>query len=153
MPFLTEKAVTSLDQAAAFEQVADLGNIHRWDPGVVESDKVTPEPMGVGTTYALSLRYGARDVSMLYVVTEYEPNELIVYEGSGGMVKAIDTIRFVPHVNGTEVIYEADLRLTGLARLAQPFMRSKFATIGQSAGDGLRSWLRELERASGSRPS
>jgi len=146
MTLFTDTAITSLEQREAFKHVADLSNIHLWDPGVVGSAKVTPQPLGVGTIYALSVEYGGRALSMRYVVTEYQPSRRIVLEGTGGLVKAIDTISFAPHGEGTEVTYEADLRLTGLARLAQPFMRSRFDAIVKAGGNGLRAWLKELEQ-------
>ena len=62
-------------------------------------------------------------------------------------VKAIDVIEFVDQADGTLITYTADLYLTGLARLAEPFMKGRFAEIGEQAGIGLRRWLSELEEA------
>ena len=47
--------------------------------------------------------------------------------------------------SGALVTYQADLELAGVARLFQPFMRNRFAAIGEAAGNGLRNWLRERE--------
>ena len=149
MTRLVETATTSLDQATAFANVAEFANIDLWDPGVVNSVKETSDPTGVGTSYALDLEYGGRKTKMRYTITEWVPNEKVVLIGEGGIVAAVDTISFAPEGDQTLVTYEADLRLTGIARLAQPFMKSRFDAIGKSAGDGLRRWLSELETSRG----
>jgi dehydrogenase/reductase SDR family member 12 len=145
MTRLIETATTSLDQAAAFANVAEFANIDNWDPGVALSVKQTPGPTGVGTVYALTLNYNGRAMNMTYTVTEYDPNSRIVLEGKGNLIAAVDTITFEPNGSGTVVTYQADLRLTGIARLMQPLMKSRFESIGTAAGNGLRKWLTELE--------
>ncbi len=146
MTKLMEQATTSLSQREAFEKVAAFENIDLWDPGVIESTKRGDEETGVGTAFDLQLSYGGRKLEMTYTITEWEPNNKVVLEGTGGVVYAIDTISFEPFGDGTVVTYEADLRLTGFARLFQPFMKSRFDALGKAAGDGLRSWLKELDR-------
>jgi hypothetical protein len=145
MTRLVETALTSLDQASAFGEVAEFANIEQWDPGVIRSVKQTPGPTDVGTSYALELEYAGRKLDMTYTVTEYRPHDRIVLRSHGGRVEAVDTITFQPNGSGTVVTYEADLQLTGVGRLAQPFMKRRFEAIGRAAGDGLRRWLAELE--------
>ena len=145
MTRLVETATTSLSQDEAFAHVAEFENIHLWDPGVVRSTKLSLGDAGVGTIYDLELSYRGRTMSMQYIVTEYEPHRRITLEGSGGPVKAVDTISFGADGDTIRVTYEADLRLTGLARLFQPFMKRRFDAIGEAAGSGLRRWLAELE--------
>lgn len=147
MTRLIETATTSLDPAAAFSHVGDFANIDRWDPGVVTAEKVTTGPTGVGATYGLTLSYGGPTMTMEYRVLEYEAGRRIVLEGTGSRVHAIDTISFEPDGAGTRITYQADLTLTGIARLVQPFMKGRFNKIGESAGSGLREWLAELESA------
>lgn len=145
MTKLTETATTSLSQEETFARVAEFENIYLWDPGVVRSTKLSLGDTGVGTIYDLVLSYGGREMSMQYIVTEYEPHHRITLEGSGGVVEAVDTITFAADGDATRVTYQADLRLVGLARLAQPFMNARFNAIGEAAGDGLRRWLADLE--------
>jgi carbon monoxide dehydrogenase subunit G len=140
-----ETARTSLSQAEAFSAVGDFENIDQWDPGVVRSSKSTPGEVRVGTVYDLELSYRGRSLEMSYTITELAVGERIVLEGSGGVIHAVDVISFEPDGDGTLVTYQADLQLTGFARLFQPVMKNRFAAIGEAAGTGLRSWLRELE--------
>ena len=142
---LQETASTSLSVADAFAHVGEFANIQEWDPGVISSTKTSDQPTAVGTVYALDVLNGGRKMAMQYRVTAFDADRRLVVEGSGGMVKAIDTIEFEPSPDGTKVTYKAELSLTGIARLAEPFMKGRFAEIGRSAGDGLRAWLKELE--------
>jgi carbon monoxide dehydrogenase subunit G len=144
---LTQTATTHFDRKTAFGHVGDFGNIDRWDPGVVTSTKATPGDVGVGTVYSLVLDYNGRNMEMDYAITQHDPGRRIVLEGSGSRVKAVDVIEFTEHDDGTLVTYVADLGLTGIARLFQPFMKDRFAKVGRDAGEGLRRWLGELEDA------
>ncbi len=145
MTRLVEIATTRLDQATAFAEVAEFANIDKWDPGVTQSVKETLGPTGVGTVYALVLDYNGRPMNMTYRVTEWEPGSRVVLDGEGKFIAAVDTITFESNGGGTVVTYQADLELTGIARLVQPLMRKRFAAIGRAAGDGLRDWLATLE--------
>jgi carbon monoxide dehydrogenase subunit G len=145
MTRLIESAKTSLSPAEAFAAVGDFENVDQWDPGVARAVKRTPGEVAVGTVYDLDLLYRDRSLEMSYTVTEIVPGEKIVLEGSGSVIHAVDVISFAPDGEGTLVTYQADLQLTGIARLMQPLMKSRFAAIGEAAGIGLRSWLRELE--------
>ncbi|MDJ0952137.1 MAG: SRPBCC family protein [Acidimicrobiia bacterium] len=146
MTRLIETATTSLSQEEAFGYVAEFENIDQWDPGVSKSVKSIPGDTAVGTAYDLDLSYRGRSLKMTYTVTEWEPNHRVVLEGVGGPVKAIDTITFVSGDDGTIVTYQADLSLRGIAKLIQPLMGSRLNAVGEAAGQGLRTWLAELER-------
>ena len=145
MTRLSETASTSLSPAEAFAAVGDFENIDQWDPGVTSSVKRTPGEVGVGTVYDLELTYRDRALQMSYTVTELIDGERIVLEGTGGVVHAIDVISFEPNDGGTLVTYQADLTLTGIARIFQPLLNGRLAAVGEAAGHGLRTWLRELE--------
>lgn len=142
---LQETAATSLSVAEAFAQLGEFANIQDWDPGVTSSRKTSDQPTGVGTVYALDLLYRGRKMEMEYRVTEFDVDRRLVVEGSGGMVEAVDTIEFEPTPDGTKVTYIAELSLTGIARLVEPLMKSRFAEVVRAGGDGLRGWLKELE--------
>ena len=146
---LTETAVTTLSRDDAFRYVGDFGNVDRWDPGVVSATKATDGDPAVGTAYDVVVLNGGQELEMQYVVTDLEVGKRIVLEGTGARIKALDVIDFVEQADGTLVTYTADLSLTGGARFAEPFMKGRFAEIGEAAGRGLRRWLSELEVGAG----
>lgn len=142
---LTETASTELAREVAFAAVGEFANIAAWDPGVVSSVKAIPGETVVGTVYDLVVSYGGRRMEMRYRVTAFEPGRRIALDGSGRFVTAVDVIEFADSGNGTLITYVADIGLTGVARLFEPFLKGRLAEIGRSAGDGLRRWLIELE--------
>jgi len=137
MTILRERIDTSLPLDRAFDFVADFANADQWDPGVASSVRTNPGPVGVGARYRLGVRMGPGVVPMDYEVTAFEPQRVVVLEGSGRGVRAVDEIRFSATDNGTRIDYTADIRLVGLFRLAAPFSGGALARIGRDAREGM----------------
>lgn len=148
MPVIAETVETDLPTDQTFDYVANFENVVEWDPGVTAARTLTSGPAGVGTEYALVLKYGGSPLSMVYRITEWDPPRLVVLEGDGDRSSAVDRISFRPTPTGTSVEYQADIRLKGLFRLAQPFLGKLFRKIGEEAGAGLDGRLRELAASS-----
>jgi carbon monoxide dehydrogenase subunit G len=144
MPILREQIETALPVAQAFPFVADFANAQVWDPGVASSEKTTDGPVDVGTRYHLNVRMGGRVAPMEYVVTIYEPDRRVVFEGSGSGVAATDEIRFEATPGGTRIDYVADIRLRGVMALATPFVGGTFRRIARDARDGMQHALDAL---------
>ena len=125
----------------AFRYTADFGNIEQWDPGVSESGKLTPGPVGEGTAFRVRVAFGPSSTDMEYVVRSWEPPNRVVLEGSGGSIHARDEITFSPQDGGTSICYTADITLDGIAGLAQPLMGPLLERVGKRAVDGLRDAL------------
>lgn len=128
-----------LDEVFAF--VGDFANTKDWDPGVSDSRKVTDGPVGVGSRYAVDVVFGGRTLPMTYEVTTWDPPNRVVLRGEGSTVTAVDDIRFEATERGTRVRYSADLRLKGLLKLAEPFMKGRFEKTGRDAIAGMRRSL------------
>lgn len=135
----TLEVARPLDEVFAF--VGDFATTKDWDPGVSDSRKVTDGPVGVGTRYAVDVVFGARTLPMTYEVTTWDPPNRVVLRGEGSTVTAVDDIRFEATERGTRVRYSADLRLKGLLRLAEPFMKGRFEKTGKDAIAGMRRSL------------
>jgi carbon monoxide dehydrogenase subunit G len=144
MPIVNETVTTSLPIEAAFDFVANFENIVEWDPGVTAARKESDAPAAVGAAYDLDLNYGGSDMQMTYTITEFDPPHLVVLEGDGSRSSAVDRIAFSVVEDGTRIDYEADIRLKGIFRLAEPFLGKLFATVGAGAKEGLDRRLAEL---------
>ena len=141
MTRLSERIETQMPIADAFAYLADFANAAEWDPGVATAERVGSGPVEVGTRYRLGIRRGDRVVPMEYRITELDAPHRVVLVGSGSGVEARDEIHFTPSRDVTFVDYVADIRLTGLLRLAQPFMGGTFRRIAEQASDGIRRTL------------
>ena len=150
MPVLNETVHTRLPIERAFRYIADFSNSAGWDPGTVDAKAIEGGEPRVGSRYALSVRVGNRVAPMEYAITELQPNERVVLAGHGSNVAAVDDIRFSRTEHGTRIDYTADIRLTGLWRLVEPFAGGAFNKIGREAREGMQRTLDGL--AEDSRP-
>ncbi|MEX2274472.1 MAG: SRPBCC family protein [Actinomycetota bacterium] len=129
----------------AFDYVADFSNAEDWDPGVVSSRQAgEPTAPRIGAAYDLVVRFRGNEQPMRYVITQLERPSRIVLKGEGTKVDAVDTIELQEYEGGTRVIYEADLHLKGVARVATPFLGSALDEMGKRALAGMRSRLAAL---------
>ncbi len=151
MTRLQEQIETTLPIDDAFAFIADFANSPAWDPGTATSERLDAGPVGVGARYQLGVRMRGQVVPMEYRITRFEPPRRVVLNGSGSGVTAEDDIRFEPAGTGARVDYAADIRLSGLLRLAQPFLGRAFAKIARDAADGMQRALdaRAAERDAG----
>jgi carbon monoxide dehydrogenase subunit G len=139
--------VIEIDQPPeeAFDAVADFSSAQAWDPGVVRAERVEEgrgDPSGVGARYRLEVSFRGNRSEMTYVTTEYERPTRVVLEGDGPRLTARDTIVFEPAPGGgTRILYEADLRLKGVAKLAEPVLKGAFDEMGRKALAGMRAWF------------
>jgi carbon monoxide dehydrogenase subunit G len=147
MPRLHETIETILPIDAAFAFVADFANCALWDPNTATSVRIDQGPVRVGARYALGVRQRGNVVPMEYRVTAWEAGRRVVLAGEGSGVRATDDIRFEATAAGTRVDYTADINLTGLMRLAQPFAGGAFAKLAKDAAAGMQRALDELEIA------
>ena len=151
MPRLHEIIETALPIDEVFAFVADFANSAKWDPGVASSERIGEGPVGVGARYQLGIRMRGKVSPMEYRITTYEPPRRVVLAGDGSGVRAIDDIRFEPAGAGTRVDYTADIHLTGLLRLAEPFSTGTFERIAKDALAGMRRALDERAAAKAAR--
>ncbi len=135
------KVRTSRSSADAFAYMADLRNFAEWDPGVSKVVQVEGDGGGPHAVFDVTVRTGRRDLVLRYRTKEFEPtgNILVVAETS----RMVSTDRVsVREQDGVRIVtYDADLRLKGLARFADPVLGLMFRRIGDRAGTGLRRVL------------
>ena len=137
MVMLREEVEVGVPVDDAFAFVGDFANAEVWDPGVESSNNVSGSPIGVGTRYDLIVIFGERKLPMTYEVTVFDPPRRVVLEGTGSTVTAVDDIRFEATADGTRIRYTADLRLRGIARIAEPLLRGRFHETGRRAMAGI----------------
>jgi carbon monoxide dehydrogenase subunit G len=126
------------DPDAVFAYLADFTNTAEWDPGIVEARRLTEGPTTAGSRFEVVALFRGKRQRFEYVVTEYdERRRLIVLHGEGTKASSDDVISVAEASGRTYVSYEANLRLKGAYRVAEPFVRSAFARMADAALDGL----------------
>jgi carbon monoxide dehydrogenase subunit G len=130
--------------AQAFAYVSDFSRVEEWDPGVVESRALDAARTAVGSRFQLVALFRGKQQRFEYVVTALEEGRLIRLLGDGEKARSRDEIS-VDSVGGkTQVTYDADIRLKGVVRAAEPLLRRTFRKMGDAALDGLRRKLDAL---------
>ena len=147
MPVLREILEVPSGARRRIRRRGRLLQLGAWDPGVAAAERVgdgTTVPSGVGAVYRLTVTFRGRASEMTYRTAEYRRPDRVVLEGIGRRIAATDTIEFSPiDGGGTRITYVADLRLTGLAKVAEPFLGHAFDEMGTRALAGMKAWFAE----------
>ena len=141
MKYRREIEVTG-DVGAVFAYLADFSRAAEWDPGVESARRLDDPPTRVGSRFELIAPFRGRKLRFEYVVLEYEADRRVVLHGEGDKAVSDDTIAVRAASPGrTTVAYEADIRLKGARRVAEPLLRPIFARMGDKALAGLKAKL------------
>lgn len=126
----------------AFEFMADLRNFATWDPGVRRVVQVEGAAGGPDAVFDVTVAGVGRDLTLRYRTVQHDAPESLLVVASTGLLTSEDRVTVVPEPDGgASVTYDADLRLGGPLRLADPALRLVFGRIGDRAAAGLRAAL------------
>jgi hypothetical protein len=133
---------TQLSPEEAFDYMADLRNFAEWDPGVKKVVQVVGTGGGLDTEFDVTVS----GTTMRYRTTVFNPTTELVAVSKTRMLTSTDRVTVVRDATGgkdsTLVTYDADLKLNGLLRLADPLLGLAFGRIGDRAAAGLRRVLK-----------
>lgn len=135
---------TTAAPAAVFAYLSDFSNTTEWDPGTIETTRVSGDG-GVGTVYKNISEFNGNRSELTYETVELVPEKRIALKGEGKAVHADDTMELTPTAGGgTRVDYTADIRFKGVLKLAEPFLGKAFKKLGDEAEEGLTTALARL---------
>lgn len=127
-----ERSVTiNLPVEEVFNFVTNIDNLPKWFPALIEAEKTSPGPIGVGTTEHEVFRfYRFIKGENTGIVTEYQPNKKIAWKTtSPHFPKWYSTYNFESVEGGTNITYTIEWEARGLYKLFNPFivfMATKF---------------------------
>ena len=124
-----------------FAYLSDFSNAAEWDPGIVEARRLTPAPTAVGSRFEVIALFRGKRQRFEYVVTELDEGNRIALHGEGEKAMSDDVMTVSASEGGARVAYEADIRLKGVFRVAEPFLTGTMKKLGDDALDGLRTRL------------
>lgn len=127
----------------AFQYMASFENVAKWDPGVVEAERVGSGEPGMGSRFRVVVSTAGRKLPLEYEITRFEPPHLVALVAETATLRSVDQITVEPTPSGATVTYDANLELLGLLRIFNPALALVFNRIGDRASAGLR---RELEK-------
>jgi dehydrogenase/reductase SDR family protein 12 len=147
MTKLIESLSSPIDRESAFAYIADWSRQAEWDPNTTSSKLIGDGDPAIGSRYALEVKMGRKSVPMEYHITELEAPSRLVLIGEGSGVWTEDVITFTETPAGTQVDYQAEIKLSGLLGLAQPLLGRAFDGIAKGAVVGMKRELDALAAA------
>jgi carbon monoxide dehydrogenase subunit G len=130
---------------AAFAYLSDFSMTEQWDPGVLEAKRLGDGPIGEGTEFRLVASFMGRRTTITYAIVEFDPPNAVTFRGENATVISLDRITFERSATGTHIVYDADLKLKGLMRIADPLLALAFKRVGDRALAGMRKTIATAE--------
>ena len=129
----------------AFEYLADFSRTAEWDPSVSDAQRITRGPIRLGTRFRVVVSVLGLGIPLEYRITEFERPLRLVLSGGDRSLRSVDEITFASRHGGTRITYEARVELTGIRRLADPFLDLLLQCAGRMAVRGLRERLADSD--------
>ena len=107
-----------------FAFLADFENVPKWNHAIVETTKVSPSPVRVGTTYRQT-RSAPSSGEEAFEVTVFEPTSRLQVQGGLGPFTARVSYLLEPTGSGTRLTNTVDLESSGLLTLVAPLATSR----------------------------
>jgi hypothetical protein len=137
-----------------FDFVADQRNEPIYNPRILQSEKITDGPIGVGTRFRATVISGRRPVEMFIEVTEYQRARRF---GSRTTMSAVDInggLTFEPIAGATRMTWSWDLRPRGgPCGCSVRWSPALGGVKSKGSGPGSRTSWRDLARSAPQRSS
>lgn len=136
-----------------FDAMVNFANTAIWDPNVESGERLDDGPIQVGSTFRLINNFFGQKQRLKYEVTEYNRPDQFVVIARTKAFDSIDTITVVATAAGSELTYDAVVKLTSkLAPVLDPVLGLLFKIVAGKAGKGLGDFITShdlAERAAG----
>jgi uncharacterized protein YndB with AHSA1/START domain len=119
-----------------FAFLADQTNAPRWQSGLLEVQRITEGPLGVGTRHTAVRKFMGKRLEATNEYIVYEPNKEITFKGIAGSADFQHSYLTEPTATGTKVTSRMEMEPKGLFGLAEPLIaRSLKREFAASAGE------------------
>jgi uncharacterized protein YndB with AHSA1/START domain len=105
-----------------FSFVADQTNAPRWQHGLLEVQRITELPIGLGTRHTAVRTFLGRRMALTNEYVEFEPNTRVTFTGESGSVRFETSYLAEPLPDGTKLTCRMEMEPRGLFRVATPLI-------------------------------
>ncbi len=144
MPRFVDTVSSPAPREVVFDYLSDFASVAEWDPSVTEAVGLDPGGPRAGARYRVVVKALGRETPYVYDTVSFERPGLVVVRAETSTVVSLDTITFSETATGTDVTYDAQLDLKGIARLFELPMGFGFKRLAESAKAGLERELSKL---------
>lgn len=134
------------EPAVVVGYLKDFSNAEEWDPGTETCTRTDTGPVAVGSTWHNVSKIAGVSTELDYRL-ESLSEDTIVFQGHNESATSTDTITVVPNPegSGSRVTYEANIKMKGMAKLADPVMKLVFEKVGSDTEDDMVTVLNRLD--------
>jgi hypothetical protein len=125
----------------AFEFVADLANLPRWQSGIVSAELTSPPPVGIGSTAHVVRELMGQRLAVDVTVTAYEPGQRLGLSSAASGIGIDAVLELEPSSAGTLARFSMDIRAQNV------FMKPLEGPVAGAASSDLATSLDRLRAA------
>lgn len=111
---------SSLSPPDAFAAAADFERLEEWDPAVRRSRLVAGTALTPGAVYQLKTPGWLGKTNLTYELVAINSPFAVTYRGGSKLVTSTDSFEVLPAGDGSRVVLESNMEMTGWARWAAP---------------------------------
>lgn len=124
-----------------FELLADMAELHRWNPNVSDSRRASGGRLEPGSRYESIIARGPVRMTAHSELKAVELDRMVRYEASIGPFWSIDSLTFQPSGAGTHIIFFNQSRTPTWMRPLTPLLNAAFQRQARRAVEGARRYL------------
>lgn len=124
-----------------FAYATDFNNFVKWQDGVSEVSQSPAGPTRLGTTFKLTRTFLGKRLEAEGVVTEFAPNQKLVFKTTGGPISLNATQTFEAVPTGTRLRLHLEAEPGGIFKLAEGAMEKQIKAAFASQAQKLKSVL------------
>jgi len=124
--------------------LADFSNAVHWDPGTQSCEREDTGPVKVGSTWRNVSRFLGRETVLHYRLDTLRPGRITLVGNSKTATSTDDITVRETAPQGSEVTYQADIELRGLARLGAPVVRAALERLGDETASKIQQEVARL---------
>ena len=125
----------------AFDYIADFRTTTEWDSTADSARKITSGPPGVGTRFDVVCRHPLGRITLHYIITRYEPGQILCLHGHSRFFDIDDEIRFTAIGSGTRIDYRAGFTFRQPLKYFSAKFRAGLQRMGKASVQGLKNAL------------
>jgi uncharacterized protein YndB with AHSA1/START domain len=125
----------------AFELLADMAELHKWNPNVTDSRRTAGDRLGQGSRYESTIARGPIRMTAHSKLVAVEASKKVTYKGSIGRFWSVDSLTFEPSGEGTLITFHNETESPLFLRPLAPLMNAAFQRQARKAVEGARRYL------------
>jgi carbon monoxide dehydrogenase subunit G len=131
--------------SVVLDYLKDFSHAEEWDPGTEKCERLDSGPVAVGSRWHNTSKIAGVSTELEYELIELTESK-VVFAGSNDSASTTDTITVLPSSSGdgSEITYDADIQMSGAAKLATPVVKLVFEKIGSDTEDDMITVLNRL---------